>query len=140
MRYTIAHQGVPIGTVELQREAEHVTAGDVRPLPAYAAIQPAVRAATRALRNLGFSGPATERVSAERGMSALGDGAVLGRTLELRDERGNPVPVDFIDLTDWSGAEPEIVAFVRFREAAAPTAAELRVPPQAAADGSRPDV
>lgn len=140
MRYTITHQGVPIGTVELQREAEDVTAGDVRPLPAYAALQPAIRAATRALRNLGFSGPVAEPLSAERGATALEDGAVLGRALELWDERGSAVAVDFIDLTDWPGIEPEIVAFVRFREAAAPVAEEPRPSPRPAADGSRPDV
>lgn len=125
MRYTIEHQGVPVGIVEVMPGAE-LTAADVQPLPGYAAIQPLVRTATDALRNLGFIGPVAEPTSSARGADALAAAGALGGRLELRDERGAMVPVEAIDLTDWPGSENEVVAFITFGDAGATVPAPLR--------------
>jgi hypothetical protein len=139
MRYTIEHQGVPVGIVEVTPGAE-LTAADVQPLPGYAAIQPLVRSATDALRNLGFIGPVAEPASSARGADALAAAGSLGRRLELRDERGAVVAVDAIDLTDWPGSESEVVAFISFGDASATVPAPVQPPPVQDRDGSRPDV
>ena len=48
VRYTITHQGAPIGTAGLDASAER-TVGQVNPLPACAAVRPLVQTATDAL-------------------------------------------------------------------------------------------
>ena len=138
VRYTIEHRGVPVGIIE-PKALDDLTAADVQPLPGYEAIRPVVRDGTVALRNLGFLGPAAEPVSADRGAAALGAAAALGRQLELRDERGEPVAVDCVDLTDWPGAESEVVAFITFRDAQTPVSAPLQSPAPRDADSSRQD-
>ena len=56
MRFTITHQGVPIGRIELEPRPE-LTAGTVEPLPGYAAIQPIVRAASMTIQMHSISCP-----------------------------------------------------------------------------------
>lgn len=118
MSFTITHNGVPVGTIELTRAdtsgAEQIVCG-LMPLPGYAPIQPIVRAATEALRNLLPVGPPADHrteIAAER---ALGQGAELGRALELRDPTGLLMPTDFIELSEWQGGTPEVAALIRFR-------------------------
>ena len=139
MKYTIEHQGVPVGTIELNTHSE-VTAADVQPLAGYATIEPVVRAATTALRNLGFRGDVANLASHASESTVLRDAATLGRQLELRDERGAAVAVDFIDITDWPGREREIVAFITFRDASAHVSTPRTPPAQRAQDSARPDV
>ena len=138
MRYTITHRGVPIGEAELDLGPD-LAVGAMRPLPAYAAVRPLVRAATDALRGLGFLGPPADPVSSDAGRAALQRGATLGRALELRDARGALVTADFVELMDWPGAESEVTAWVRAREAPAAVPARERPGPGAARDASRPD-
>jgi hypothetical protein len=141
MWYTISHQGVPIGEADLDLGPE-VTVGAVRPLPGYAAVQPLVRAATDALRGLGYLGAASERASDAAGRAALARGATLGRALELRDARGTLVTADFVELMEWPGAESEVTAvtaWVRAREAPAAVPARERPAPGAAQGGARPE-
>ncbi len=138
VRYTIEHRGVPVGIIE-PKTLDDLTAADVQPLPGYEAIRTVVRAGTAALQNLGFLGPAAELASADRGDAALGAAAALGRQLELRDERGEPVAVDCVDLTDWPGAESEVIAFITFRDAQTPVPAPLHPPEPREKNGSRPD-
>ena len=139
MKYTIEHQGVPVGTVELKAQSE-VAAADVEPLAGYATIEPVVRAATTALRNLGFRGAVAHVASNASESTVLRDAATLGRQLELRDGRGAAVAVDFIDITDWSEREREIVAFVTFRDASAHVSTPGRPAAQQGHDSIRPDV
>src|SRR5687768_6387916 len=104
MEYTITHQGVPIGTIELPRDGERFTVA-VQPLPAYRALSPLVRVASAALANVALNQPA-DAVALARATSQ-------GRALELRDGTGALVPVDFIELTEWPGGTPEVAAFIR---------------------------
>ena len=147
MRYTITHQGVPVGVVELVPDAELV-AGAVAPLPAYDALRPTTRAASVALRNVvpvgprpldpalfGRGEPGAELAAAQE---ALRRGAELGRALELRDPDGALVPADFVELTDWPGGDPEVAVLVRFRSAHAGVPAVRRSPPGAAGGADAP--
>lgn len=109
---------MPVGTVELTRadtsDAEQIACA-VFPLPGYAPIQPVVRAASEALRNLLPAGPPADRGTELTAERALGRGAELGRALELRDATGVLVPTDFIELSEWRGGNPEVAALIRFR-------------------------
>ena len=131
MLFTITHNGVPVGTLELTRAdtsaAEQLVCA-VMPLPGYSPLQPIVRAASAALRNLMPAGPPADRgteLSAER---ALNRGAELGRALELRDVTGLLVPTDFVELSEWPGGNPEVAALIRFRFSHA--AVPARLPPR----------
>jgi hypothetical protein len=115
MRFTITHHGVPIGTVELDASADRAL-GPVATLPAYAVVRALVQAATEALSGV-TAGPG-DRAAAERG-TVFGRAASLGRALEVRDERGESVATDYVELHDRPGAEPEVAAAVGFRGAPA---------------------
>jgi len=108
--FTITHQGVPIGTIELD-EAEHRIAAAVAPLPAYESIRPIVRAASIALRAVAVSAEDAD----SRSRDALHRGAALGRDLELQSSKGELVPTDFIELVEWPGETPEVRAWVGLR-------------------------
>ena len=146
MRYTITHQGVPVGTVDLEPSGD-VAAGSVAPLPAYDALRPVARAATVALRNLAPIGPRPPDPplfgqrdpdpAAAAAQEALRRGADLGRSLELRDPTGALVPADFVELTDWPGGHPEVAVLVRFR-GAHPGGPAVRRPPHTAGGGASP--
>ena len=131
MLFTITRHGVPIGTVELTRadtSAAEQIACAVFPLPGYAPLQPIVRAASEALRNLLPAGPPADRGTELAAERALGRGAELGRELELRDATGLLVPTDFIELSEWRGGNPEVAALIRFRLSHA--AVPARLPPR----------
>jgi hypothetical protein len=128
--FTITHQGVPIGTVELARAdtsgAEQIACA-VFALPGYAPIQPIVRAASEALRNLLPVGPPADLGTTLAAERALSRAAELGRVLELRDATGLLIPTDFIELSEWRGGNPEVAALIRFRLSHA--AVPARLPP-----------
>ena len=115
MRFTITHQGVPVGELELPSGGERV-AVPVDPLPAYESIRPLVRAASIALSQVALAGTGETALPPVRSQTALHRGAELGRALELRDATGALVPTDFIDLTDWPGGEPAVAAIVGLRD------------------------
>ena len=104
--FTIAHRGVPIGTVDLGLW-QLQTAVAVTPLPAYESIRALVRTASQALR--AAAGGSQSDVNLQ---SALHTGGELGRDLELRDSAGNLVPTDFIELTDWPDETPAVRAWI----------------------------
>ena len=122
MQFTIVHQGVPIGVVELNEPGEYLVV-PVVPLPAYEVLRTSVRAASIALADVALSAGTFPEAG-----SALRRGADLGRALELRDHAGSLVPTDFIELTDWPGGEPEVAAMLRIRGSHAVIGA--RVPPE----------
>ena len=128
-QYTVTHQGVPIGIIELPADADRVTVA-LDPLPAYAAVQPMVRRASSALADVALGRP-TNAI-------ALQEAAGLGRTLELRDASGALVPVDFIELTEWPGGNIEFAAFVRLRDSHAIVPAKVRTTPRGDLDFSAP--
>ena len=126
MQYTITHRGVPIGIADVLAATESIIVAPVVPLPAYATLSATVRAASLALADttLGLVVPTGE--SPERRETALTLGAALGRELELRDAAGALVPADFIELTEWPGGNPEVAAFIGFRDSHAAIPASVR--------------
>jgi hypothetical protein len=125
--HTISHNGVPVGLVVLPPDGERFTL-PVQPLRAYAAIQSRVREASASLADVALGNPADA--------SALHDAILLGRALELRDATGALVAVDYIELTDWPGGNPEVAAFIRVREVHAPVPAWVRPQPRGGSDMS----
>lgn len=147
MRYTITYRGIPIGEVDLDVGAE-LTAGDVVPLAGYDAVRADVQAVTLAMDVLGFMGPAAgplrAAVAADLAAgvdpsAALTRGAELGRELELRDSRGLPVAVDWIELMDFAGSPPLITAWVRVRTTPGTLFARNVPDPRSASEASRPE-
>ena len=131
MRFTITHHGVPVGTTEFTTAGERIVVG-VRPLSGYAAIRPLVRAASVALAGVALGGDqSVESVALRRG-------AELGRALELRDEAGALVPVDYVELTEWPGGNPEVAAMLRLRDAHAPVPASVHPAPRGGSGTSSP--
>ena len=122
MRFTITHHGVPVGTVKFD-PAEESVGLRVRPLPGYAAIRTIVRAMTTALRSI-TPGEGDSRVDT----TALQRATELGQQLELRDEMGMLVPVDFIVLTEWPGLISTVVATLQLRDAHATVPALVQRP------------
>jgi hypothetical protein len=61
--------------------------------------------------------------------AALQRGTELKQQLELRDEMGELVPVDFIVLTEWPGLMPTVVATLQLRDAHATVPAPVPRPP-----------
>jgi hypothetical protein len=129
MHSVITHCGVPIATLELPLAGDRLTI-PVRPLPAYAAIQPFVRRASAALADVALGRPADA--------VALQNAANLGRILEVRNSVGALVAVDFIELTDWPDGSPSVAAFVRLRHAHAPVPAVIPPGPGSDSSGSTP--
>lgn len=127
--YTVTHQGVPIGVIELPSDADRVTVA-VDPLPAYAAVRPIVLRASSALADVALGRAANA--------FALQEAAELGRVLELRDASGVLVPVDFIELTEWPGGNIEFAAFVRLRDSHALMPATVRPRPRGDSDSAAP--
>ena len=134
MRYTVSHEGVPVGTVELA--PGETVAGELAATPAYKSIQAVVRAASEVLWSQGFL--ATGQPAAR-----IPDAAALARAqslpLELRDSSGGFVAADFVNIVERPGLGEPPVAFVRFRHA---PAADPAVRPPREGDGrdrTRPD-
>jgi hypothetical protein len=131
VRFTITHHGVPVGTTEFTAAGERIVVG-VRPLPGYGAIQPMVRAASVALAGVALGGGQSVE------SAALRRAAELGRALELRDEAGALVPVDYVELTEWPGGNPEVAAMLRLRDAHAAVLAAVHPAPRGASGASAP--
>src|SRR6476661_6321967 len=95
MRYSILHNGVPVGEVDLDLTVDPAV-GVVDQLPGYTAMRSRVQDATRA-----FIATVSNETSSNR--PALAEGAALGRELERRDDKQELVKTDFIELADWQG-------------------------------------
>ena len=124
VQFTITHEGVPVGIVELKEPGEYMVV-PVEPLPAYEALRKSVRAASIALADVALAAGSSPRTS-----EALRRGVDLGRVLELHDHAGALVPTDFIELTEWPGGQPPIAAMLRFRASHARVAAKVVPPPR----------
>jgi hypothetical protein len=120
---TVTFHGVPIGTVEL-KEYE-LASGIMEPLNAYQAVRPTVRRGSAALLSVGFYG--TAALAAGEGERATIEALVEAGALrfELRDERGEQLEADFINLIEPPD-EDKVVAIARFR--GAPSAVPARRP------------
>ena len=139
MRYTVLHDGVPIGTAALIPRSGMV-AGDFAPLPAYAAVRDVIRDATHVLWEVGLfgvPGDADRSRDAVRAADTLAQAAAL--RLELRDATGQPVPTAFVNVLEMPSREPELTAVVRFEDAHAPVGARLPRPPRREGDARPPE-
>lgn len=124
VRYTITHRGVPIGTVDAHRQKEFA-AGPVTPLPGYELLRPHITAASRAMKDQGEPGAASDPAIHDRHKVALQREQELGYELQLQDERGEPVAVDSIWLNDL-GEGSKLSAIIIFQGASSAIAAMLR--------------
>jgi hypothetical protein len=109
MRYSISHLGVPVGEVELTPTETAI--GELMPVAGYESIRGVIRSASEVLWQNGFLGTT--------GGDQRFDPAALSRaqnlSLELRDDRGAFIPVDFINIVERPSAGDPPVVFVRFR-------------------------
>ncbi|HEX8715414.1 MAG TPA: hypothetical protein VF722_00450 [Gemmatimonadaceae bacterium] len=135
-RYTVTHQGVPVGTVELEIGTRQGL-GTLDPLDGYATVAPTLRAAAR------FGGVArsallvmpTDGSAPFPALPALQRAAAL--TFELRDERGGYVSATMIRLVELR-TRPGVTVFVEFGEAGAEVTA--RPPERCRRDGAEEPV
>jgi hypothetical protein len=126
MQYSILHEGVPIGTVELGAKENEV--GEVIVTPAYSAVRPIILAASEALWAAGFLAEVGDPKSIKT--SALQRAQSL--PLELRDPLGAFVATDFVNIVERPNPDDLPVVFVRFRLMPAGTPS---VPSQRKRDG-----
>lgn len=128
MWYTVLHDEVPIGIVDLPPLA--LAAGAMQRLPAYSAIQPTVRAATIALLALGFYGAALPPIP-PRSREILHSRRALARAARLRlslvNERGAIAHVRFVNLLEPPGDE-RVVVVAAFDDAIAAVGAMMPAP------------
>jgi hypothetical protein len=112
MRYTVKHQGVPMGTVELSDRELSAAALDAA--PGYDAIRPVIQAGSKTLLQLGFFGAATRPLAIDTAPLA----AAAELSFELVDSSGRDVPATFINLIEAPGDE-RVVVLARLSHAAA---------------------
>jgi hypothetical protein len=129
MWFTVQHDGVPVGTAHLP--IAELAAGRLGRLPAYAAVQPIVRAATAVLLEVGLFGAAlhpAENPSAEvaRARRALIRAASL--RFELLGEQGERVQAAFVNLLE-APADGGVIVVAGFGEAFALMGAHVTMPP-----------
>ncbi|HEY7394537.1 MAG TPA: hypothetical protein VH559_06820 [Gemmatimonadaceae bacterium] len=124
MRYSVNHDGVPVGFVELP-EGELV-AGKLAPVAGLEAFRPTIRAGSDALLALGFFGAAS-------GVALNGAGTALRAAADLRfdlvDVDGGVVHANFVNLIE--SPDGGVVVIARFRDAHATEPALVPRPLQA---------
>jgi hypothetical protein len=139
MKYTVVHQGVPIGTADLP-EQRRWAGGLLEPLPAFEALRPLLAAAANgvaAARLLAL--PLGEEPDVSELPSAMGDALRSAATLafELRDAGGLRVPAEVVRLAD-AGDERGVIVRAYFYRADAATPAVSRPPLRGPGDGAAP--
>ena len=95
MRFSVMHEGVPVGFVELS--SGELVAGRLAPLPALDPLRDTIRDGSTALLALGFFGAAT---AAGRNGAGASLRAAASLRFELFDERGDLVPATFVNLIE----------------------------------------
>lgn len=123
MRFSVIHNGIPIGGVELA--VGELVAGQLAPLPMIDPLRETLRAGSNALLSLGFFGAATEAGSNGAG-GALRAAAAL--QFELVDERGEVVPTTFVNVID--APDGGLVVLARFGHAHASVGAAVQPKPR----------
>lgn len=133
MRYSVVHDGVPIGFAELS--AGELVAGPLAPLPALDPLHNTIRAGSNALLALGFFGAATAAGRNGAG-AALRSAAAL--KFDLVTERGELIPTTFVNLIE--APDGGVVVLARFGHAHAAVAASLQPPLRGLPEHERPDI
>jgi hypothetical protein len=115
VRYSVNHEGVPVGFVELP-EGELV-AGALAPVVGLEAFRPTIRAGSDALLALGFFGAAS-------GVALKGAGTALRAAADLRfdlvDVEGRVVHANFVNLIESPDGGVVVIARLRDTHAATP--------------------
>lgn len=125
--HTIAHRGVPLGSVHIDATAGLVTA-EFHPTAAFDAWRTLAVEVGNALSAAGFfsrDATAASTMAPDQRSAALDAGASWGRELELRGQRGELVPTSFIEIGAVPGEVPPMyVAWIGFERltAAVPAA------------------
>jgi hypothetical protein len=131
VRFSVEHNGVPIGFVELDQG--ELVAGRLVPLPTLDSLRDTLRAGSRALLALGFFGAATPA-----GQNGAGDAlrAAAALQFDLLDDRGEFVPTTFVNLIE--APDNEVVVLTRFGHAHAMVGARVRTPRRAVPEDEQP--
>lgn len=119
MRFSVTHEGVPVGFVEL-RPGELV-AGSLAPLPALEPLRDTIRAGSNALVALGFFG-APPRARESGSGQALRAAAAL--EFDLLNNRGELTPATFVNVLEVP--DGDVVVIARFAHEHATVAAAVR--------------
>ena len=128
MRYSIVHDGIPVGFVDLA--PGELVAGRVTPTPAFDPLRATLRAASDALLTLGFFAAATPK-GQNGGGEALRAAAALH--FDLLDDSGQLTPATFVNVIE--APDGGLVALVRFGHAHAPVPATFRLSARHDGDG-----
>lgn len=123
MRFSVLHDGIPVGSVELA--PGELVAGPLTPLPAIEPLRETIRAGSDALLALGFFGAATPA-------GQNGAGEALRAAAELRfdlvDDDGTLRPATFVNLLE--APDGGVVVLARFGHAHAIVTAPLTPSPR----------
>jgi hypothetical protein len=132
MRVSVLYLGHEIGVTELDITPMFAS-GTLETFPAYDAIRPILRDASRATRNMGYLPPGNGSVG---GIDAAGDAAgqrafalaseVCG-AIELHDDQGHTVSTNWIELVDWDD-DTDVCLIAELPDAEASVGA--RLPPR----------
>jgi len=95
VRFSVMHEGVPVGFVELA--SGELVAGQLTPLPSLDPLRDTIREGSNALLALGFFGAATPAGQNGAGASLR---AAAALQFDLVDERGELRPSTFVNILE----------------------------------------
>ena len=95
MRFSVVHEGIPVGFVELA--SGELVAGQLTPLPALDPLRDTIRSGSNALLALGFFGAATAAGQNGAGASLR---AAAALQFDLVDARGELSPATFVNVLE----------------------------------------
>ena len=129
MRFSLVHEGIPVGFVELG--SGELVAGPLTPLPALDPLRDTIRDGSNALLALGFFGAATPAGLNGAGASLR---AAAALRFDLFDERGDLSPATFVNVIE--APDGGVVVIARLGHAHATVGAKVPAPPQRLSDHS----
>lgn len=133
MRYSVVHDGIPLGFVELG--PGELVAGALAPLSALEPLRGTIRAGSNALLTLGFFGAAT--VAGQNGIgAALRAAAAL--QFDLVTDQGELAPATFVNLIE--APDGGVVVLARFGHAHAAVTAPTKPAPRRESAHERPEI
>jgi hypothetical protein len=121
VRFSVVHEGIPVGFVELG--SGELVAGPLSPLPALDPLRDTIRDGSNALLALGFFGAATPAGQNGAGASLR---AAAALRFDLFDERGDLSPATFVNVIE--APDGGVVVIARLAHAHAIVGAKLPVP------------
>lgn len=131
MQYSVVHNGIPVGTVDLA--AGDLVAGRLAPAAPLEPLRATIRAGSNALLVLGFFG-AAPTAGQQDTPAALRAAAAL--RFDLLNEHGELAPTTFTNLIEAPSGS--VVVLARFGYAHAPISALVPPPPRPVPEGVDP--